>query len=116
MRRLRRLSEAHDRATAAAIGDQHAEATRRQDHCFGAYEGPVTLDLTYLIEKQIHIIGSLGYDASELNQGLGLMASGKVDRKKLITHTFPVDRIVEAFETQGRGQAIKVMIHPTSAA
>jgi threonine dehydrogenase-like Zn-dependent dehydrogenase len=44
------------------------------------------------------------------------MASGKVDRKKLITHTFPVDRIVEAFETQGRGQAIKVMIHPTSAA
>jgi threonine dehydrogenase-like Zn-dependent dehydrogenase len=83
--------------------------------CFGAYEGPVTLDLTYLIEKQIHIIGSLGYDASELNQGLDLMASGKVDRKKLITHGFPVDQIVEAFETQGRGQAIKVMIHPTKA-
>ena len=84
--------------------------------CFGAYEGPVTLDLTYLIEKQIHIIGSLGYDASELNQGLELMASGKVDRKKLITHQFPVEQIVEAFETQGRGQAIKVMIHPTRAA
>ncbi len=83
--------------------------------CFGAYEGPVTLDLTYLIEKQIHIIGSLGDDASELNQGLELMASGKVDRKKLITHEFPIDRIVEAFETQGRGQAIKVMIHPTAA-
>jgi threonine dehydrogenase-like Zn-dependent dehydrogenase len=48
--------------------------------CFGAYEGPVTLDLTYLIEKQIHIIGSLGYDASELKLALELMDSGKVDR------------------------------------
>ena len=84
--------------------------------CFGAYEGLVTLDLTYLIEKQVHIIGSLGYDASELAQGLELMATGKVDRKKLITHHFPVDRIVEGFETQGAGAAIKVMIHPTSAA
>ena len=74
------------------------------------------LDLTYLIEKQVHIIGSLGYDAAELGQGLALMADGKVDRKKLITHRFPVDRIVEAFETQGAGQAIKVMVHPTKAA
>jgi threonine dehydrogenase-like Zn-dependent dehydrogenase len=82
--------------------------------CFGAYEGPVTLDLTYLIEKQIHIIGSLGYDASELKLALELMESGKVDRKKLITHRFPLDRIVEGFETQGAGQAIKVMIHPPS--
>jgi threonine dehydrogenase-like Zn-dependent dehydrogenase len=80
--------------------------------CFGAYEGPVTLDLTYLIEKQIHIIGSLGYDASELKLALDLMESGKVDRKKLITHRFPLDRIVEGFETQAAGQAIKVMIHP----
>jgi threonine dehydrogenase-like Zn-dependent dehydrogenase len=35
---------------------------------------------------------------------LELMAVGKVDRKKLITNHFPVDRIVEAFETQGRGR------------
>jgi threonine dehydrogenase-like Zn-dependent dehydrogenase len=83
--------------------------------CFGGYEGPVTLDLTYLIEKQVHIIGSLGYDAAELVQGLELMASGMVDRKKLITNAFPVERIVEAFETQGAGQAIKVMIHPTKS-
>ena len=83
--------------------------------CFGAYEGPVTLDLTYLIEKQIHIIGSLGYAAAELTLALELMASGKVDRKKLVTHHFPVERIVEGFETQAAGQAIKVVIHPNQA-
>jgi threonine dehydrogenase-like Zn-dependent dehydrogenase len=80
--------------------------------CFGAYEGPVTLDLTYLIEKQVRIIGSLGYAAEELTQALDLMARRKVDRRRLITHSFPLDRIVEAFETQAAGQAIKVMIEP----
>lgn len=81
--------------------------------CFGAYEGDVTLDLTYLIEKQVRIIGSMGYAPQELTQALELMASGKVDRRKLISSHFPVEQIAQAFETQGNGQAIKVMVHPT---
>lgn len=78
--------------------------------CFGAYEDEVTLDLTFLIEKQPHIIGSLGYSASELKESLELMSSGKVDRKQLISNHFPLDQISEAFETQGNGRAIKVMV------
>lgn len=78
--------------------------------CFGAYEGQVTLDLTYLIQKQPRIIGSLGYAADELGEALALMAAGKVDRKMLISHHFPLDGVVEAFETSGSGQAIKVLV------
>ena len=80
--------------------------------CFGAYEGDVTLDLTYLIEKQIRIIGSLGYAPNELVKALELMETGKVDRLRLLSHHFPLEDITAAFETQGIGQAIKVLVHP----
>jgi (R,R)-butanediol dehydrogenase/meso-butanediol dehydrogenase/diacetyl reductase len=84
--------------------------------CFGAYEGDVTLDLTFLIEKQPRIIGSLGYASEELADAVALMGEGAVDRRILISHRFPLDDIVEAFETQGAGQAIKVMIEISSRA
>lgn len=80
--------------------------------CFGAYEGRVTLDLMPLIDKQARIIGSMGYAPAELTQALQLMAQKKVDRARLISDRFPVERIVEAFETQGNGKAIKVMVTP----
>ncbi|XP_022104671.1 sorbitol dehydrogenase-like isoform X2 [Acanthaster planci] len=44
---------------------------------------------------------------------LEMIASGKVDAKPLITHHFPLEKTLEAFETSrtGAGGAIKVMIH-----
>jgi 2-desacetyl-2-hydroxyethyl bacteriochlorophyllide A dehydrogenase len=80
--------------------------------CFGAYEGPVTANLMPLINKQAKIQGSMGYAATELQQALALMAAGKIDREKLISDQLPLDRIVDAFETQGNGSAIKVMVTP----
>lgn len=80
--------------------------------CFGAYEGPVKLELMALIEKEIRIIGSMGYGPTELDEALALMASGKVDRKRLISHRFALAQIRDAFVTQGSGGAIKVMVEP----
>lgn len=42
-----------------------------------------------------------------------LVASGKCDVKKLITHHFDIKETAEAFKTSryGLGDAIKVMIH-----
>ncbi|WP_311269564.1 zinc-binding dehydrogenase [Sphingobium sp. WCS2017Hpa-17] len=84
--------------------------------CFGAYEGDVTLDLTFLIEKQPRIIGSLGYQPAELQDAVDLMASGQIDRRQLISDRFALDDIVNAFETQGNGKAIKVMVEMAPAA
>lgn len=44
---------------------------------------------------------------------LALVANGKVDVKKLITHHFDITDTAEAFNTSrhGLGGAIKVMIH-----
>lgn len=43
---------------------------------------------------------------------LALVATGKVDVKKLITHRFKLEETLQAFETAktGAGGAIKVMI------
>jgi threonine dehydrogenase-like Zn-dependent dehydrogenase len=80
--------------------------------CFGAYEGEVTLDLMPLINKQASIRGSMGYLPEDIEQALALMAAGKIDRRMLISDRFALDRINDAFETQGNGAAIKVLVKP----
>jgi len=44
---------------------------------------------------------------------LALVASGKVNVKRLVTHHYDITETAEAFETsrRGTGGAIKVMIH-----
>lgn len=78
--------------------------------CFGAFEDRVALDLTNLIDKEPTIHGSMGYLPQELTQALELMASGKLDRRRLISHRFPIEQVGEAFDVQGSGQAIKVLV------
>lgn len=78
--------------------------------CFGGFEGPVTIDLSPIIQKQPTIMGSNGYAAEELVEALALMAEGRVDRHSLISHDFPIEEISRAFETQGAPEAVKVML------
>src|SRR5262249_14229992 len=80
--------------------------------CFGAYQGPVTLELMDIIHKEAQILGSMGYGPGELDEALALMASGKVDRQALISHRFALRDIRDAFAAQGSGGAIKVMVDP----
>lgn len=78
--------------------------------CFGAYEGEFPVDFMPLIYKEASIFGSMGYSPAELEQALALMAGRKLDRSQLISHSFPLERIAEAFEAQGTSAAIKVMV------
>jgi threonine dehydrogenase-like Zn-dependent dehydrogenase len=83
--------------------------------CFGAFEDAVTLNLMDLIDKEPAIYGSMGYEPRELTQALDLMAQGKVDRAALISHRFPIEQVGQAFEVQGGGQALKVIVQPNVA-
>ncbi len=77
----------------------------------GAYEAPVTADLTGLFAKQINVQGSYAYTLpDEVLEGLELIRARKVDRSVLITHTFPLDQAKEAFDTQDNaGKSVKVV-------
>jgi L-iditol 2-dehydrogenase len=49
-----------------------------------------------------------------VGRSLALMAQGKITGEPLVTHTFPLDQIDEAFKTfvERIGGAMKVVVHP----
>lgn len=78
--------------------------------CFGGFEDRMYIDMSPIMRKQPTIKGSNGYAAEELVQALALMRNGTVDRTSLISHSFPLERIAEAFKAQCQADAVKVMI------
>jgi 2-desacetyl-2-hydroxyethyl bacteriochlorophyllide A dehydrogenase len=76
----------------------------------GVYEQPVTWDPGIAINKNVTLVGCLG---GNFPRAIGLLATGKVKIRPLITHEFPLDQAKEAFETQLRDQdAVKVLVRP----
>ncbi len=78
--------------------------------CFGGYEDKMLIDFGYVIKKEPVIIGSNGYAAEELVEALQMMKDGTVDRQSLISHSYPLEQIGEAFEMQATPAAVKVML------
>ncbi|WP_336951171.1 zinc-dependent alcohol dehydrogenase [Sphingobium aromaticivastans] len=84
--------------------------------CFGGFEDRMLIDFGYVIKKEPLIMGSNGYAAEELVEALEMMRNGTVDRKMLISHSFMLNKISQAFETQATPDAVKVMLEiPQSA-
>jgi threonine dehydrogenase-like Zn-dependent dehydrogenase len=75
------------------------------------FEEPVALDPTIITQKNIRLqgcAGSLGYLRT-----IDLVQNGQVKIAPMITHRFPLEDIVEAFETQMRPDVSgKVVIIP----
>lgn len=76
-------------------------------------ERPFEIDSNAIMRKGVRLFGSWAWSLDEFGEALKLMQSGKVARKQLITHEFPLDRAGEAYETQLKAEeAIKVLIKP----
>lgn len=83
----------------------------------GIFEQEVPLNINHIIHKQLSLISSYSKGqkpiGEEIKAAIDLIASGKVNVKPLISHQFPLDKIMEAFEVQiNPEQAIKVVIKP----
>ena len=83
----------------------------------GVFENEVPLNINRIIHKQLSLISSYGKGqrpiAEEIKAAIELLSSGKVNAKSLISHVFPLDKIMEAFEVQiNPEQSIKVIIKP----
>jgi 2-desacetyl-2-hydroxyethyl bacteriochlorophyllide A dehydrogenase len=77
------------------------------------FERPPEIDYNLMVRKGITMLGSWAWSPEEFLAALELITSGKVDRKKVISHQFPLDRATEAYETQLKADdAVKVMIVP----
>jgi len=77
------------------------------------YEKDPEIQYNIIVRKGIKLFGSWGWSLEEFIQSLELIRSGKVDRKPLITHEFPLEKAKEAYETQLKAEeAIKVLLKP----
>jgi L-iditol 2-dehydrogenase len=69
-----------------------------------------TLDGNLIHYGQIEVIGAFSYHPSAHKRALDLLAEGKLPAELLITHTFGLEKIVEAYESAVSGEALKVII------
>lgn len=83
----------------------------------GLYEHEVPLDVNHIIHKQLSLISSFkgGHEGpiAEIKNSMQMIADGRVRVKPLISHTFPLENVMDAFEAQTKpDQSIKVVIKP----
>jgi threonine dehydrogenase-like Zn-dependent dehydrogenase len=98
---------------------QAIEMTRTGGHIVlvGLYEHEISFDVNRIIHKQLKLVSSFNpgrrSPAEEIIECMGLIASGKVKVKPLISHEFPLDEIMPAFEVQTKpSESVKVMVKP----
>lgn len=72
----------------------------------------IKFDSNSLHYKEISIYGAFASHASQYIKALALLSTHKVDARKIITHTFPLQDIVAAIKLARSGESLKVVIQP----
>ena len=70
------------------------------------------LDSNIIHYREIFINGTSGSLPEHNKKALELFSSGAVDASSFITHTFPLDKILEGFAVVEKGEALKAVIEP----
>jgi threonine dehydrogenase-like Zn-dependent dehydrogenase len=80
----------------------------------GFPDEPVSTDFSLLGKNNKFIYTVRGEGWTNCGRAVSLLASGKVNLKSLVTHSFSIDNISEAFKTfkERIGGAIKVIVNP----
>jgi threonine dehydrogenase-like Zn-dependent dehydrogenase len=80
----------------------------------GIYHEPVTLQLDKIVQWNLLITGPKAEGMWNMERAVPLMADGRLNLNPMITHSFSLDEVNEAFDTfTGRvGGAIKVIVKP----
>jgi L-iditol 2-dehydrogenase len=65
--------------------------------------------------KELTVTGSHGCGNRHHRRAVALLASGRLALRTLVSHTFPLEGVREAFATMERRPHLKIMIHPQGA-
>lgn len=76
----------------------------------GMGKADITFPIMALCQKEVTASGSFRYGPGDYPLAIELVASGKVDVKKLVTGVVKFEQAEEAFKQVKEGQAIKVLI------
>lgn len=78
------------------------------------YKTPVPAAFDYAVLNGIQLKTVRGEGGINCKRALSLMAQGKIDTSKILTHTFPLDKFADAYDTyvNRKDGAMKVVIIP----
>lgn len=76
----------------------------------GMGKDDVNFPITKCIVKEITVLGSFRYCHGDYPLAVQLVASGKIDVKKLVTNRFTFKEAEQAYKTAAEGKAIKIII------
>jgi len=83
----------------------------------GVYGADARVQAGLVQDRELRLQGSLMYVSSDVRDAIRLLAEGRVDAGRLVTHRFPLERAAEAFEVAAaRGKALKVLLVPEEEA
>ena len=66
--------------------------------------------ISAVMEHELTVKGSFRYGVDDYKYAVQLLDEKKINVKPLITHTFPFDKAVEAYDFSKEGKSIKIMI------
>ncbi|HTO13535.1 MAG TPA: alcohol dehydrogenase, partial [Candidatus Binatia bacterium] len=82
-------------------------------HYFAGGPGEaLPLPLATLYHHELTITTTYSSSPATLARAFWLLAAGKVDVERLITHRLPLDRLAEGVELMRRREALKVYVTP----
>lgn len=83
----------------------------------GGYHEPLEVDLGKIMLKEPVVTGSLCYGysgmATDFDAAIDLIASGRINATRLVTHRFPLENIEEAFQVAADKGSGSVKVHIT---
>ncbi|MBM7565953.1 alcohol dehydrogenase catalytic domain-containing protein [Paenibacillus sacheonensis] len=99
----------------AQVDAIHMAKNRARVNFFGGLpkgKSLVTLDTNIIHYKELFVHGAHGSLPAHHQKAIDLIASGAIDMKKYISHTFPLERIQEAIETAESHVGMRVIVKP----
>ncbi len=79
----------------------------------GVPKGKLTeIDTNVVHYNQLALLGHFGYDHLQNYKSLMLIASGRLNAKKYVTHVMPLEDIKKGIDLTRSGEAIKVILKP----
>jgi L-iditol 2-dehydrogenase len=74
--------------------------------------GECTIEANVIHYNEINVNGTTAFTRLDYLNAISLIASGKVNVKDLVSHTFGIDDFVKAYEKCKSGEGVKVLINP----
>ncbi|MDR0876244.1 MAG: alcohol dehydrogenase catalytic domain-containing protein [Clostridiales Family XIII bacterium] len=78
----------------------------------GLFYGPQAIELDFVQDKEIHVVGSKIFNKTDLEESVSLLTEGKVDLASLITAHFRLEHFKDAYDhiADKSNQVMKVLL------